>query len=343
MADAASPHTLKWVEGCQKLNWDITVISHWPGTIPGARVIVHPLTLRGFLRNAPKVRRLIREINPAIVHAHQFGAHALYAWFSGCGQLIITAWGSDLLVRPKKSRFFRFLVKFLVQRAVLITADSNQVVATLMRLGAAPEQILTFPLGVRRDEYEDLTKSTMPEHPVICSPRFHEPLYNQRVVLEAFRRVITEYPQAELWFLGDGSQTRELQDLTEKYHLERVRFWGRLSHPEFLKQLASSTVVVSIPSSDATPVTLLEAMAAGKFPVVSDLPVYRDWITDGVTGLICLIDPDSLAATLRRALSDQELWRRAARLNRDLIVAEGIWEDRFQEMLERYKTLVISD
>lgn len=343
LADATSPHTQKWVEGCLELNWEITVISHWPGTIPGARVIVHPLTLKGFWKYAPEVRRLIREINPAIVHAHQFGAHALYGWFAGCGKLVISAWGSDLLVRPKESKLFRFLVQFLIRRAALITAVSDQVESALIHLGAAPEKILIFPMGVWRAEYESLVKSTMPDHPVICSPRLHEPLYNQRVVLEAFRRVITEYPQVELWFLGDGSQTRELQNLAEKYHLEGVQFWGRLPHPQFLEQLASSTVVVSIPSSDAAPVTLMETFAAGKLPVVSDLPVYRDWITDGVTGLICPIDPDSLAAAIRRALSDLDLQRTAAQFNRRLIATAGIWEDRFQIMLERYKTLVISN
>ncbi|HBE80849.1 MAG TPA: glycosyl transferase family 1, partial [Firmicutes bacterium] len=50
------------------------------------------------------------------------------------------------------------------------------------------------------------------------------------------------------------------------------------------KYLAASHLMVSIPKSDGTPVSLLEAMAAGCLPVLADLPVYHDWITDGVNG-----------------------------------------------------------
>ena len=47
----------------------------------------------------------------------------------------------------------------------------------------------------------------------------------------------------------------------------------------------AADVFVSVPSSDGTSVALLQAMAAGCFPIVSDLPSQRELIDHGVNGL----------------------------------------------------------
>lgn len=44
--------------------------------------------------------------------------------------------------------------------------------------------------------------------------------------------------------------------------------------------LYKNDVFISIPSSDSTSVSLLEAMCCGLFPIVSDLPANREWIHD---------------------------------------------------------------
>lgn len=339
IADARSPHTIKWVEGCAPLAWRIIVISHWPGAIPGAEVIVHPLSLTGFWRYARPVRRIIRRLKPDIVHAHQFGAHALYAWFSGQQRLVITAWGSDILVRPKQSRCYRWLVKFLIGKADRITADSDQVTKELLRLGARPAQILNFPLGIKQQVWEQLRINQPPPEPLlICSPRLHEPVYNIKLILAAFARMSAAQPHVQLWLLGDGSLTSDLKRYARENHLERAVFWGRLAPPEALNRIARSAVFVSVPSSDATPVSMLEGMAAGSLPVVSNLPVYHDWITDGENGLIVDLKVDDLAAALCRSIEDRTLRERAAGINRELIKQRAIWEEQFEKMLEYYRS-----
>lgn len=336
ITDARSPHTLKWVEGCRRLNWRIVVISHWPGEIPGVEVIVHPLPLTGFWRHAWPVRRIIRSLKPDMVHAHQFGAHALYAWFSGCKRIIVSAWGSDILLRPKQSRMYRWLIRFLIPKMSLITAVSNQVMNELIGLGARQEQILNFPMGIPLREYEKLRENAAKKELVICSPRLHEPLYNLNIILEAFARITPDFPAVELWMLGDGSSTGDLKRYVTDNRLTKVTFWGRLSPGDALEKIARSMVMVSIPCSDGTPVSMLEGMAAGCMLVVSDLPAYHDWIKDGENGLIVDSNVDDLAAALRRSIEDKVLRERATRINRKLIRERAIWEEQFEKMLEYY-------
>lgn len=337
IADARSPHTLKWVEGCRPLNWRMVVISHWPGEIPGVEVIVHPLPLMGFWRYAWPVRRTIKRLKPDIVHAHQFGAHALYAWFSGCSRIVVSAWGSDILVRPKQSRVYRWLLRFLIPQMSLITAVSNQVTKELINLGAKPERILNFPMGIPLSEYEKLQADVTEKALVICSPRLHEPIYNLNIILEAFGRIAADFPAVELWLLGNGSLTGDLQRYVADNHVPRVTFWGRLSPVDALEKIARCAVMVSIPRSDGTPVSMLEAMAAGCLLIVSDLPTYHDWIKDGENGLIVNSNAADLAVALRRSIQDKDLRERAARINRELIRERAIWEEQFEKMLEYYR------
>jgi glycosyltransferase involved in cell wall biosynthesis len=343
LADASSPHTRKWVKGCLKPGWEVTVISHSDGEIPGARVIIHPLGLNSFPLNCWSVRRLIRGLNPDIVHAHQLGAHGLYAWFSGCKILINSAWGSDVLVNPRRSRLLRQLVRFLIRHSTAITSDSRQVTEELIRLGADPGQIIPVLFGLERPVFERLASSSRPQTPfIICSPRLHEPIYNLPVLLEAFERIYREFDDVWLWVLGDGGLTPELTRYVTEHQLERVRFWGRVSPGQALELMAKSHLMVSIPSSDGTPVSMLEAMAAGCLPVVSDLPVYRDWIKNGINGLITGSTPVQVADALRKGIHDAELRCRAAEQNRGLIAERAIWEDQFQAMIDFYQKAVES-
>jgi glycosyltransferase involved in cell wall biosynthesis len=96
-----------------------------------------------------------------------------------------------------------------------------------------------------------------------------------------------------------------------------VRFVGRLS-PEALAQwLARADIYLSASRSDSTSVSLLEAMASGAVPVVSDIAGNREWVSDGMDArLFAPGDPRALTEALERALADPEWRERARRIGR---------------------------
>jgi len=66
--------------------------------------------------------------------------------------------------------------------------------------------------------------------------------------------------------------------------------------------------------------SLIEAMACGRFPVVTNIPAYREHIEDGVNGF--LVDPHDDAALADRILAataDRQLRRRASARNWALV------------------------
>lgn len=91
--------------------------------------------------------------------------------------------------------------------------------------------------------------------------------------------------------LGGGGQAflRRMQDLGKRSGAH-VDWRGKIFDPTMLAEEYRSSLVFAYPSvaetGEALPVAPLEAMAHGCAPIVSNLPCFRDYITEGVTGFV---------------------------------------------------------
>ena len=72
-----------------------------------------------------QVKQVLRHINPDTLHAHCVEDTALLGAISGFHPFIATAWGSDLLIAPKESRLSRWIVKYVIKKADIITCDAE--------------------------------------------------------------------------------------------------------------------------------------------------------------------------------------------------------------------------
>lgn len=139
----------------------------------------------------------------------------------------------------------------------------------------------------------------------ICT-RSHEPLYNISCILRAFKKVLTELPEATLTLVGDGSQHSSLVELEEEMHLQNVTFTGRVDNSEIYHQLDNADIMLSAPRVDNMPVSLLEAMNAGLLVISSKVGGVPYMIEDGVTGLLFESDnSEQLAEKMLWAIAHQ--------------------------------------
>ncbi len=137
---------------------------------------------------------------------------------------------------------------------------------------------------------------------VISTRSLDSPLYEIDSVLRAMAVVRRRLQMAQLLVAGSGRLQPALHKLAQDLGLgESVRFLGFLDDEALRSAFASAHVYVSVPRSDATAVSTLSAMAAGCFPVVSDLPTQQEWIEDGVNGFRV---PAGDVATLAQRLGD---------------------------------------
>jgi glycosyltransferase involved in cell wall biosynthesis len=122
---------------------------------------------------------------------------------------------------------------------------------------------------------------------------------NQRLLLDAFARATDEWGKGKLLLVGDGEQRRELEIKVDALRLgQRVRFLGvRTDIPEIL---GACDVFVLSSDWEGNPLTVMEAMAAGKAVVSTAVGGVPELVVDGATGILV---PAGDAAALTDALS----------------------------------------
>jgi hypothetical protein len=107
LANARSIHTQRWAKHFTTRGHEVAVISFQFGAIEGVRTICLSSAVSvshlNIVRLLPRVRRIVREISPDVLHAHYATSYGLAGVLAGRSPLIITAWGSDVLIMPEKS------------------------------------------------------------------------------------------------------------------------------------------------------------------------------------------------------------------------------------------------
>lgn len=332
---AQSIHTQRWLHAFVERGHDVHLID-----VPGEEVSLNGVTIHilptgpskvRFLQWTYALRVILTQIRPAVLHAHYLTRYGWLAAASGFRPLVHTAWGSDAYIDPQRSRLGRRITSWTLRRADLVTADAVDLQARLVALGADPRRTRViqwgvdtgvFRPGVNTDALCD--RLQLGSAPVILSTRGLTPTYNQDVMVAALPAIRQAVPGAVLvikYNTCEPNYLARVQTTVARLGLtEAVCFVNAAPHHELAAYYALADVFVSIASSDSTPVSLLEAMACGATPVVSDLPALREWVADGVNGFcVPAHDPAALAAAVVRALSEPALRRGIAAANVRLI------------------------
>lgn len=237
-----------------------------------------------------RMRKILNEISPDFLHIHFFGWRGVLACFSTNIPIIVTAWGSDIFLTLRDGNFFQKMLKRIaLQRVRVVTADSEDLLRAAISLGARKDAGRIIQFGVDTNVFhagynvEGLkTKLGIQTKYVIFSPRGFKNLYNTDIIVKAFATVAQRRDDVTLLlggFVSDTALRRYVEELVDNFNLRaRVIFAEGIDHKEMPLYYNLSDVVVSVPSTDGTPVSLLEAMSCGCGLVYSDLPSIKEWI-----------------------------------------------------------------
>lgn len=255
-----------------------------------------------------RVRRLVRAWRPDIVHAHNVTGYGYWGALCGFSPLAVTAWGTDLNILAQERRLVRSLVKYALRRADWITADAAALCETARALAGRGADVRLLQWGVDLNEFAGAVPPDLESKIrggaefVFLSTRRLRPLYNIDIILRAFAEVRRALPSARLVIAGDDRQRAELESLARGLGVaQAVCFLGWAERKILTAAMRCADAFISIPSSDSTALSLLEAFAA-RIPVITgDLEANREWIVHGENGL--LVPPRDTAA-----LRDAMLW-----------------------------------
>lgn len=261
------------------------------------------------------VRSLIRTFRPDVIHAHQLNVYSLTATLGALGMqvpLVVTGWGSDVLAGPAHSAALRLLVRFVLRRASGVIAESSILIARMRELepGAhATYHKIHFGTAIG-------SPRGLPREAMVYSNRLHKKNYNLDKVL-AFFAGWRRLNASQLWRLvvaGSGELTGQIRAQAEALGIaDCTEFVGWVDAETNRSWCERASLFISIPDQDSISISLLEAMAAGCIPVVSDIPSNHELILEGVNG-VYLGEPASVQQ--RIAGLDRDLLQR---LNRRIV------------------------
>jgi glycosyltransferase involved in cell wall biosynthesis len=159
--------------------------------------------------------------------------------------------------------------------------------------------------------------------PIVTTVANFVPMKGHRYLVSAMPDVLAARPDATFLFVGLGSEQRSVRNLVGAAGLDsRVRFLG--ARRDAVEIMANSSVVV-LPSvaAEGIPITILEALGAGRPVVATRIGGIPEVIDDGVTGLLVRPrDPQALADAINRLLADPSAAAAMADRGRALVQAQ---------------------
>ena len=241
-----------------------------------------------------RVRRLVRDEHPDLVHGHLYsgGLAAAFAT-SGSGiPLVLT----EQTEAPWRRRRHRLASSIGYRRAAKIIGVSSAITTAIEHdFGVPPEKLSCIPNGVALppdgatprpggDPVVGLVARLTPEKDVAC-------------FLYAAARIAERFPAATFRIAGDGPLRAELERLAADLGIsERVRFLGVLHD---MRPFFESVHVLAVSSiAEGTPLSIVEAMGAAVPIVATAVGGIPEQVTDGCNGY--LVEPCNPAALAER-------------------------------------------
>ena len=354
LAHGPSIHTRRWARALRDRGHDLILVTAHPSSAPEVpeRVVGRPWPVAALLYVSAlgAVRREMRAFRPDVTVAHFLPNYGLLAALSGVTPWMLACWGSDLLINARRSPLHRARARYVLRRAPLIHVDAAVLAEAAIALGAQPGRVWTRAWGVdtaalapsgRGDGAGGEAAVGGTAGPVrILWTRQLEPIYDPEPFIRALGELKRRGVRFHATMAGDGPMRREVAAWIRKEDVAReVTLEGFVGEERLRALYRESEVYVSVSRSDSTSQSLLEAMASGLFPIVSDIAGNREWVTHRREGyLVPTGDKDAIACAIAEASRDPERGAIRARA-REKVMAKGSFADTLDQLEARLTAL----
>jgi len=272
-------------------------------------------------RKITHLRKLINSNNYDFIHALEL-QHAGYLMldldFSAREntKLIVTNWGSDIYFfqnSPDHEQKLRRLLK----KASRYSAECSRDYELARKLGFKGEFLPIIPNSFSNDKTEGKFVLTSDRTQIIAKC-YGEVFGLGSLVISAVESMLLENLKYSFFLYSVTSDLEELVvNLAAKFP-GRLRFStvrNSLSHKDLLLEFSKSRVYLGASLSDGISTSFLESMSQGAFPIQTNTSCAADWIKKGCLGIAVNPDLESIIASLRIGINDDELVNKAQALN----------------------------
>jgi glycosyltransferase involved in cell wall biosynthesis len=284
-----------------------------------------PLGIRGMKSMVPFLKIIHRE-QPVVFHAH-------LSWPLGCKwgvvasilahvpAIIVTEQLFLDISYTRMSYFQQRLLSTWMGKYITVSCDIADKMREVFHI---PDQkIRVIHNAVEPAKFED---STLPEELTELRKKITKPLILTVARLDEQKghrdllKAAVEIPEAIFAFLGDGPERSDLEEYSRELGVaERIIFLGFRS--DVANWLNACDLFVLPSLFEGLPISILEAMCAGKPVIATAIPGNEEAVIEGQTGYLTPPrDPGSLAAAIRSMLADPEMRSRMGRAGKEIVL-----------------------
>jgi L-malate glycosyltransferase len=245
-----------------------------------------------------KALRIIVKYKPDVIHGNWVVPTGLIAAIAGRilhVPVLNTAHGMDLRISERQP------IRALFDLAARLS-DKTIIVSESMRSRKILQNSEVIPMGVDEQFFEinpDRNSKT------IVYTRSLEPVYDAETLIRSIPFVTQTIPDAHFLIAGTGSQEAYLKTVAGEMDIKgNITFLGHVLSEKIPDLMKHASVYVSTSIADGTSPALLEAIATGLTPVVTDIDANRPLVSDGKDGFLFKPrDASDLAMKIIQALS----------------------------------------
>lgn len=248
-----------------------------------------------------RLRKLLREKDIDILHAHSgsFFLATQAGILSRTRAIIYTDHGRHL-VEPEILLYMDRFSAHFAKKIIAVSGELEEYLIEKVRLPA--NKLTTIINGINTNSYKYREKSLSllselripDDYNIVGTVGRLVEVKDQTTIINAFCRVAKKYPNTILLLVGDGPLRAKLENVAiELNAINNIRFVGNRNDVPDLLNLMDVFMLTSL--SEGTSVSLLEAMASGVPPVVTNIGGNPFIVKDGENGI--LVNPGDVVET----------------------------------------------
>jgi len=252
-----------------------------------------------------------------------------------------------MLEDANRNLFWDHITKYVLKRSDWLAVDCETVLHKAEQFGFPADRTTIFPWGVDLSQFSPEKRGFMrrqvgfEEDFLIVHTRSWEPRYGVDIAMEGFRLAQKETPNIRMFMLGGGSQIKKVKGFVKQHHLEdRIQFCGYKKNQSLADYYQAADAYLSASHIDGSSVALMEAMACGCPPIVSDIPSNLEWVQDGKEGWVFTdSEPYDLAQKIVQAATNRKGNKAQGKNARKKAELKANWQVNFTCLLETYEKI----
>lgn len=349
-------HVVRWVNAISDRGIELTLLTmHSPIQKLNKNIKMIKLPFKaplGYYLNTFELRKILKSLNPDVIHVHQASGHGTLARLGSCSNYLLSVYGADVIDFPFKSKYKFNVTKKNLLSASIVASTSHFMANHVKNTFQYEKNIPVTPFGVDTERFKPINKEYHGTIKIGIVKRLEEK-YGIEYLIKGFELSLKRLKEKgenniadnlELVIVGSGSLRKDLEDLSKKLEIDdKINFVGRVNNEDVPKYLNSFDVfcVPSILDSESFGVAAVEASACGLPVIASRVGGLQEVIDDGVTGyLVEKKNYEEISDKILDLILNPELAKKMGIKGREKVENLYNWSENVSEVIRLYELIM---